>query len=978
MNTYSYPLNPRCSSVFRQSATWLVLAALSSPLLAQDDEPEIFTLSPFNVDASEDRGYTAANTMAGSRLKTDLKDVAAPISVFTKELLEDIAATSVNGALEYAVNTVTDYDPTGNGIVESNFQTRIRGISGAGRARNFFETGINADFYNTERLDFSRGPNSILFGIGSPAGIINSTTKRAYVAEDRTVVGLRFGSYNEKRVTLDHNQAITESFAVRVNALWEDSDGYRDFEFKEMTGFALAGTWKATDKTIVRAEGEILDRVENRARPWTPFDGYLGWTAAGSQGAHSADTWGDPLPDGTTNAAGGAIVLMGDGALADQFVWNAGSQQIRQSLGATPTVPGLNTPPNVLDFDVIPRTANIFGAGARSNSDARIGSVSLEQIVNENFSFELAASKEKEDRAIVSPMNFGTYRMRMDVNEFLPTFDGDGNQTGMVSNPDFGSFQTIANGGFGQDSHLWRINEREELRATAAYEIDFRDKLGDDNLGRILGRHRLGGLVSKNATVNEIRRARWVNIHPTRFNENYFNNQNRIYWGNHYDPFAENEVDRGLSDPFERLESIGVAPMANGSGAMVQPSLENNIWRWSKLKTDSTMLALQSYFWDDRIVALLGWRDDAQEFYDSTDVRDTTTRAALGYSRNPMLREISGSTYTRGLVFHAIPTKLSLYYNEANNFQDNGVAEVVGEEGNLTPIGNRSGEGQDYGVKFWLFDNKLGASLGRYETSDANQSTAIDGNFLYWSELIWSALGRDVNMGGRDVRDLTSEGYEFELTANPTDQLTLTFNLKHGETTTTNLFPWAQRYLQENRPAWMGSADAPIIGDNIDEGTTVGDLVGRMEDLMVVLQAPEGRAPFQDRETTGNFFGRYSFADDGALDGLAIGAGLQYRGESLIAYRTETDGKPVYADSYTIGNAMISYQRPLGDRVNMRLQLNVENLFDMTDPQPVQGAEPTGDSRQTFDNLGLLHDGVAYTVYLPVPRRYSLSASFEF
>ena len=105
---------------------------------------------------------------------------------------------------------------------------------------------------------------------------------------------------------------------------------------------------------------------------------------------------------------------------------------------------------------------------------------------------------------------------------------------------------------------------------------------------------------------------------------------------------------------------------------------------------------------------------------------------------------------------------------------------------------------------------------------------------------------------------------------------------------------------------------------------------------------------------------------------------MQYRGGSLIAYRTETDDQPVYAPDYYLGNAMISYGRKLNDRFHLRLQLNIDNLFDLQDPQPVAGAEPTGVQRQTFEDLGLLYQGVAYTIYLPVPRTYRLSATLSF
>ena len=70
------------------------LLAASPYLQAQDDDgDEVFTLSPFTIQASEESGYRATSTLAGTRLKTDLDDVGAAISVYTQELMEDLAAT---------------------------------------------------------------------------------------------------------------------------------------------------------------------------------------------------------------------------------------------------------------------------------------------------------------------------------------------------------------------------------------------------------------------------------------------------------------------------------------------------------------------------------------------------------------------------------------------------------------------------------------------------------------------------------------------------------------------------------------------------------------------------------------------------------------------------------------------------------------------------------------------------------------------
>ena len=76
-------------------------------------------LSPFEVNADLDRGYAAANTLAGTRLNTSLSDTPGAISVFTKEFLSDIGALTSDSALMYALNSQRDYsEPTGAASVQ--------------------------------------------------------------------------------------------------------------------------------------------------------------------------------------------------------------------------------------------------------------------------------------------------------------------------------------------------------------------------------------------------------------------------------------------------------------------------------------------------------------------------------------------------------------------------------------------------------------------------------------------------------------------------------------------------------------------------------------------------------------------------------------------------------------------------------------------------------------------------------------------
>ena len=63
-------------------------APAATPAVAPEAEEDIVVLSPFEVVATQDKGYFAANTLAGSRMSTNISDLAASISVINKQQLE--------------------------------------------------------------------------------------------------------------------------------------------------------------------------------------------------------------------------------------------------------------------------------------------------------------------------------------------------------------------------------------------------------------------------------------------------------------------------------------------------------------------------------------------------------------------------------------------------------------------------------------------------------------------------------------------------------------------------------------------------------------------------------------------------------------------------------------------------------------------------------------------------------------------------
>ncbi len=233
------------------------LLLFSSHSFAQDESAEVFELSPFSVSGEDDQGYRATSTLAGTRLKTPLRDVGQSISVLTSEFFQDTGATDASTALSYAMSTevsgeqgnFADVDVGGGSNNSTNTSAmrrspqqaqRVRGLARAELTRDYFLTDIPFDSYNTGQVTISRGPNSLLFGIGSPGGVIENSLNQASLGKDFGDVTIRLGERSSYRTSVNYNKVLVEDrLAIRLAALSEETNYKQEPAFEEDTRIFL-------------------------------------------------------------------------------------------------------------------------------------------------------------------------------------------------------------------------------------------------------------------------------------------------------------------------------------------------------------------------------------------------------------------------------------------------------------------------------------------------------------------------------------------------------------------------------------------------------------------------------------------------------------------------------------------------------------------------------------------------------------------
>jgi outer membrane receptor protein involved in Fe transport len=233
------------NKMYRHRAYFCTALIAISPLMAQTaptkagtaaEEEKVLQLSPFEVRADQSTGYVATDTLGGTRIRTDLRDVGSAISVATKDFMRDIGATDAQTLLQYMTSSEVG-GPQGNFLLGSSIgdtpqindnaarqnpqgNTRIRGLNSADNTRDFFLTDIPFDTYNTSRIDLQRGANSILFGNGSGAGIINAGTDAAQIGHNSMDVTTRYGSFGSYRGSINLNQTLLPDQLACASPSW--------------------------------------------------------------------------------------------------------------------------------------------------------------------------------------------------------------------------------------------------------------------------------------------------------------------------------------------------------------------------------------------------------------------------------------------------------------------------------------------------------------------------------------------------------------------------------------------------------------------------------------------------------------------------------------------------------------------------------------------------------------------------------------
>lgn len=887
-----------------------------SPPKPADGDP--IKLSVFEVSSEKDFGYAASTAMTGTRTNELLENLPNSISVMTQELLQDLALNNYFDAVDFGMSTENQFNDQGTiGAVVGNRsgnQVNIRGLASIRQLRDGFPWYLAADVFNTERIEFSRGPSGLAFGDVDAGGTINIASKRASFKR-RGSVQVRYDNFGTQRYSLDYNQPILPGrLAVRVNVIKSEVEMFKQRMGRDLDGYAGSLRWQPFQHR--RTQIDAAYETGNT----TYYIGHLGpgdYRAAYVYGSGTSEIDADPVRPGIQINGVGMQPIRAATSLNHALVDVGGVINNWQSTAAntfrisfTPTSAAATSAtdpqnPNRLAVrrvpeSIIPLSQDWGGPDTKQSSKYFAYTVELKHAFSDQLQALVAHNAQVDDTirkqafSTVTVIAPASRYLHIDVNPVLPNPNGPGT----VPNPNYEQMYVVHVPIYNPGGHDI-LNWRGQLVYDAAlpWGITQRVVLGANY------RHEkvYSEFFSYSLTREEIARRGYTGD-AAWFTNNLVSNIHYLRDGNSDEKLGWN-VRPGVTQLFRSNAGLNRhqdQSLTSGSLSILGSYFKGNLRTSIGLSRERWLQSVSAATTADRA------NFNQATFFaaDGSRTPNDGIRKASGMALNPFSNDWS-TNQTFGAVWHIRPwLALTGGYFESSQFSDNIGTDLTGRA--VVPL---TGEGVDFSARFKLFAGRVEATVTRFDTKQENLQAGISTQVRDELNLL---LATDL-ANSIDYRDRTSTGWEYQVLVNLNRNWTLLGSYSRNQTEFTRFFPLLGEIITQAR------AIAKSQGLDPDDATLL---------TRDFLEDQEGVISLT-RRATGSVTTRYSF-NEGRLKGFTAGVAARYtRGRERAAQVVSGVQvlPPVRSENYILTNPFVSYRRKFG-RYNWTLQLNVNNAFD--------------------------------------------------
>jgi len=240
---------------------------------ASSASSNVTTLQPVQVTG---QGYKPEE-MASPKFTAPIADTPQTISVIRREIIEEQNATTLQEVLRNTPGVTLLLGENGNSNAKDNISMRGFDTTGSIFTDGVRDLGGGArSTFNVEQVEVIKGASGSEYGRSEASGSINMATKVPFIGE-LAQTRLSYGTADQKRATVDFNQTLGDTAALRLNAMAQNSGvPGRDYVRNRSTGIAPSLGLGLGTSTRLFADA-LLVRNNNRPDGGVPTAGLPGY-----------------------------------------------------------------------------------------------------------------------------------------------------------------------------------------------------------------------------------------------------------------------------------------------------------------------------------------------------------------------------------------------------------------------------------------------------------------------------------------------------------------------------------------------------------------------------------------------------------------------------------------------------------------------------------------------------------------------------
>lgn len=892
------------------AAAQTALPARSAPAAVTSYE-EAIKLSVFEVNAGNDHGYAASTAMSGTRTNEKLENLPNSISVMTSDLLADLGALNFLDAADFAVgaeNVYNDGATRGAAVgARSGNTITFRGLASVRQLRDGFPWYMPQDVFNTDRIEFSRGPGGLSYGDVDAGGTVNVGTKRPALGRNATTLATRWDSWGGRRFSMDYQHTLVpKKVALRLNLLYNDGEGARERSGANLKGIAAAVRWQLTPRTTLDVSWECVNDQEGATHSVLTDDSTAYVRGTGTialdanpnlAGLQTAGVGTAGYATATSNAPiwtliGGKVYAMRSTATQTFRYSSINNGAALTVLEVNPLrIPRLSAPESVVS------RYQDWG-GPKNYADLRWHTITAE--VRHEFSRGLrglfAVNQQVDQNVRPKTLNdnlqttYGGRGIFVDVNPSIMDVSNPAVPT-LVPNPYYEKYyiqHQLLTTNDGHDirnaravlvydpSLPWGITQRAVLSTGFRFEKYYKD------------------IFNESLSLAEIAR-RGITGSAELFTNHLIHRNHYLVDGNSDAALSNNPIP-GLETAFYRRDLLGTNARYDQNLANTSLSLLGGYFK-DRLRTS---IGISRDRWHQKIARLGTDANNIRHFVDAGGALLPEGAAVPVFDLN----EKWSTNQTYGGVLRVLPwLSLTGTWLESRQFSDN-----LGTDLNGRAYPGLGGKGFDGGARLNFLDGRITVSYVRFETIGTNVAAVVSTSAT--TEL--APFNARPFVGTNDFADRKSLGHELEAFFSPTPNITARVTYASSATRLTNFYPLlTARYAE-------AVATAKSRGLNPD--TTFPFTQQYLEDA--ADNAPGTRHSM-------SLTGRYSFTE-GVIKGFALGCNARFQqGHPIpgISVAGVTVIPAKQTDDIYVFSPYATYRKRFR-QTTWTAQLNVQNAFD--------------------------------------------------